>query len=70
MPDKQIECVDCGDEFTFTEGEQKFFQAKFGNDFAPPKRCKPCRAKKKAEKEAKGNGRGNGNHKKRRRRRD
>lgn len=51
MADEQITCVDCGAEFTFTEGEQKFFREKFGGDYSPPKRCKPCRAKKKAEKD-------------------
>lgn len=53
MADEQITCVDCGTDFTFTEGEQKFFHEKFGDDFNRPKRCKPCREKKKA---AKGNG--------------
>ena len=59
MADEQIECVDCGTEFTFTEGEQNFFQEKFGDGFNHPKRCKPCREKKKAAK-------GNGNRKTRR----
>lgn len=52
MPDQKIECKDCGNEFTFTEGEQAFFQEKFGDDFVPPKRCKACR---KARKEQKNN---------------
>lgn len=46
--DKQITCVeeDCGSEFTFTEGEQEYYQSK---DFQEPKRCPDCRAKKKAK---------------------
>lgn len=44
--DKQLACVDCGGEFTFTSGEQEHY-AKLGftNE---PKRCGPCRAAKKA----------------------
>lgn len=44
--DKQLQCVDCGVDFTFTMGEQeRFAQLGFTND---PKRCQPCRAAKKA----------------------
>ena len=44
--DKQITCVDCGAEFTFSSGEQeRFAQLGFTNE---PKRCAPCRAAKKA----------------------
>src|SRR5258706_10384425 len=44
--DKQITCVDCGAEFTFTSGEQeRFAQLGFTNE---PKRCGPCRSAKKA----------------------
>ncbi len=47
--DKTIKCVDCGEEFTFTAGEQAFYQEKgFTNE---PKRCKACRDKKKAQRE-------------------
>jgi hypothetical protein len=35
----------------FTAGEQQFFAEK---GFTPPNRCKPCRAKRKAEREAGG----------------
>jgi hypothetical protein len=39
--DKQITCVDCGDTFTFSAGEQAFFASKgFGTE---PKRCTLCR---------------------------
>jgi CxxC-x17-CxxC domain-containing protein len=44
LADKVLKCVDCGGEFTFTAGEQLFFQQQqFRND---PKRCKPCKAKR------------------------
>jgi len=42
--DRVLICVDCGEEFVFTAGEQVFFQDKqFRND---PKRCKKCKAKR------------------------
>ena len=45
--DKQITCVDCGQEFTFTADEQEFFQTKgYTNE---PKRCLPCRQARKGE---------------------
>jgi CxxC-x17-CxxC domain-containing protein len=44
--DKQLACVDCGTEFTFSTGEQeRYAQLGFTNE---PKRCGPCRAAKKA----------------------
>ena len=46
MPDKTIRCSDCGQSFTFSQGEQEFFQQK---GMTEPKRCKECRAAKKAE---------------------
>lgn len=48
MPDKMLTCQDCDEEFEFTEGEQAFFEEK---KFTPPKRCKPCRDKKKAQRD-------------------
>ena len=46
--DKTIKCVDCGTEFVFTARDQEKKKKKgFTNE---PKRCKPCRDKKKAEK--------------------
>ena len=42
--DKVLKCVDCGQEFVFTAGEQLFFHDKqFKNE---PKRCKPCKSKR------------------------
>ncbi len=37
--DKQLTCLDCGREFTFASGEQRYFWAK---GLSEPKRCKPC----------------------------
>ena len=45
MPAQFIKCVECGSDFEFSEGEQKFYIEKgFDNT---PKRCKPCREKRK-----------------------
>jgi hypothetical protein len=38
--EKKLTCADCGQEFVFTEGEQRYFWSK---GLAEPKRCKPCR---------------------------
>jgi len=47
--DKTIKCSRCHQEFTFTVGEQKFFDEK---DLKfPPGKCKNCRAIAKAERE-------------------
>ena len=46
MQDKSIVCVDCGNEFVFTVGEQEFYAQKgFTNS---PTRCPSCRAARKA----------------------
>lgn len=43
--DKVIVCKDCGQEFTFTAGEQEFYAEKgFTNE---PQRCKACRDARK-----------------------
>ena len=42
--DKKIKCQDCGEEFTFTERDQAFYQEK---GFAEPKRCHFCRKARK-----------------------
>ena len=47
MEDKTLVCVDCGNEFIFTAGEQEFYKEKgFDNE---PKRCLDCRKAKKAQ---------------------
>lgn len=44
--DKTLICQDCGNEFTFTAGEQAFYKEKgLTNE---PKRCKDCRDKRKS----------------------
>lgn len=47
MEDKKVICKDCGCEFIFTVGEQKFYQEKgFENE---PQRCPECRAERKRQ---------------------
>ena len=42
--DMTLKCVDCGQDFVFTAGEQLFFSNKqFKNQ---PKRCKACKQKR------------------------
>ena len=42
--DRKIKCLDCGDDFVWTAGEQVFFHDKgLKNE---PKRCKPCKQAK------------------------
>ena len=48
MPDKQLTCVDCSQDFSFSEGEQRFYAER---EYTEPKRCKPCRERRKAEKQ-------------------
>ncbi len=51
--DKSIQCSDCGTTFTFSAGEQEFFQTKgFTNE---PKRCPSCRRVNKAQRSNSGN---------------
>jgi CxxC-x17-CxxC domain-containing protein len=40
-------CVDCGQEFVFTSGEQEFYAQRGFTE--PPKRCTSCRAARKAQ---------------------
>lgn len=47
LEDKLLMCVDCGDKFLFTAGEQKFFIDKGLQNI--PKRCKTCAAAYKAK---------------------
>lgn len=42
--DVLLPCIDCGDQFTWTAGEQTFFREK--NLLNPPKRCKECKKAK------------------------
>ncbi|MGE3076447.1 MAG: zinc-ribbon domain containing protein [Dehalococcoidia bacterium] len=45
--DKTIVCVDCGDSFTFTAGEQEFHASK--GFTSEPRRCPNCRRLKKQQ---------------------
>jgi putative zinc ribbon protein len=49
MEDKTITCADCGQSFSFSAGEQEFYQQR---GMSEPKRCKPCR---QARKDQRGN---------------
>jgi len=54
--DQKMVCRDCGNEFTWTAGEQEFYKQKgFDNK---PSRCPDCRKKKKFEKAGGGFGGG------------
>lgn len=46
MSDKTLTCRDCGQEFTFTAGEQAFYQER---GFSEPQRCPACRSARKAQ---------------------
>lgn len=56
--DKSITCVDCGEAFFFTSGEQAFYRERgLTNE---PTRCKACREKRKASRPGGGGGGGGG----------
>ncbi len=44
--DKTIQCKNCGDDFTWSAGEQSFYAKK---GFNSPVRCKKCREIKKQQ---------------------
>jgi CxxC-x17-CxxC domain-containing protein len=46
MSDRTLTCRDCGQEFTFTAGEQAFYQER---GYTEPQRCPACRAARKAQ---------------------
>jgi CxxC-x17-CxxC domain-containing protein len=49
MADQVITCRDCGNTFTFTQGEQEFFASR---GLQAPQRCKDCRNSRKNERMA------------------
>lgn len=49
MNDLYLTCVDCGDEFTFTTAEQRFYAER---GIRQPVRCGICRADRRAERNA------------------
>ncbi|MEA2513471.1 MAG: hypothetical protein QOJ59_2958 [Thermomicrobiales bacterium] len=53
MSDKTITCRDCGQHFSFTSGEQAFYQER---GYTEPQRCPSCRAAKKAQRDGGGGG--------------
>lgn len=46
--DQTLTCMDCGQDFVFSAGEQEFYASK---NLSAPRRCKDCRAKKKMERD-------------------
>jgi len=54
MSDRTLTCRDCGQEFTFTAGEQDFYTQR---GFSDPQRCPECRSARKQQRNA-GNGGG------------
>lgn len=52
MADKNITCKMCGQEFTFTVGEQEWYSERNLNE---PKYCKACRAERRKQKEKQNN---------------
>ncbi|MGH7881625.1 MAG: zinc-ribbon domain containing protein [Candidatus Dormibacteraceae bacterium] len=55
--DKQLTCRDCGSEFSFTAGEQEFFESKGLSN--QPGRCPNCR---NSRREGRSNGRSQSSH--------
>ena len=51
--DKTLTCRDCGKQFTFTAGEQEFYQTR---GFSEPTRCADCRAARKSNQSGGGYG--------------
>ena len=49
--DRTLTCRDCGQAFTFTAGEQAFYQER---GFSDPQRCPTCRQARKAQRNSGG----------------
>ena len=56
--DKSIRCVSCGEDFTFTAGEQEFYKNR-GLEHEPT-RCKNCREARKTSRSGEGFGNSSG----------
>ena len=54
--DEKITCLDCQQSFDFTARDQRWYAQQNWPD--PPKRCKPCRDKRKATRNGGAGGRG------------
>jgi CxxC-x17-CxxC domain-containing protein len=57
MSDQTLTCRDCGQAFTFTAGEQAFYQER---GFSEPQRCPTCRAARKQQRQSQGYDSGSG----------
>jgi CxxC-x17-CxxC domain-containing protein len=44
--DRELRCASCGQRFLFSSGEQAYYAQ---NGLQDPRRCKPCRAQRKAQ---------------------
>lgn len=51
MADMTLKCKDCGSDFTWTEGEQEFYNKK---QFSQPVRCQKCRQAKRQQRDSGG----------------
>lgn len=51
--DRTLTCADCGQEFVFTASEQQFYTDR---GFSDPRRCRNCRAARKAQMGGNGGG--------------
>lgn len=51
MSDRTLTCRDCGQEFTFTAGEQDFYTQR---GFSDPQRCPSCRSARKQQRNSGG----------------
>jgi|GEM_PF-373446 len=51
MSDQTIQCVECGNPFTWSAGEQQFYREK---GLAQPKHCPECRSHRRAERITRG----------------
>lgn len=51
MTDRTLTCRDCGQEFTFTAGEQDFYTQR---GFSEPQRCPECRQARKTQRNGAG----------------
>ncbi len=64
MADRTIKCVDCGNDFVFTDREQEWYREKGLSH--EPRRCKPCRSSRKSgggpPSHGEGGGGGGGGH--------
>lgn len=49
MADVTLNCCDCKLDFSFSDGEQRFFAER---QLAPPRRCKACRSNRKNERKS------------------